>query len=357
MAYTTIDDPSVYFQTALWTGNGSTPTITNDGNSDMQPDWLWGKNRTGTADHHYLIDSSRGTNKYVLSNSTSAEITNAAISSFNSDGFTLTSDVGLNRNSSTFVGWQWKANGGTTTTNDASSTGVGNVDSVYQVNSTAKFGIMTYTATGSGNITVAHGMGSAPKFLITKVRDQGFGWFVWHHTLANTHGLGLNSTNASADSSDALGDTSPSSTVFTMGNGGNANNNYQSGDDIICYYFDEVQGYSKFGKYTGNNNADGPFVYTGFKPAWLLIKNTSSAGNSWVLLDNKRQGFNVENDFLFPNATDAESVNLSNHGFDFLSNGFKNRGTGQNDDGDTFIYMAFAESPFVSSEGVPTTAR
>jgi hypothetical protein len=347
MAYTTITDPSAYFQTALWTGDGSTPTITNDGNSDLQPDWLWGKNRTGTADNHYLIDSTRGTNKYVFSNSNSAEITNAAISSFNSDGFTLTSDVGLNRSGSTYVGWQWKANGGTTASNTD-----GSITSTVQANTTAGFSIVTYTGNNTGGATIGHGLGVAPKVVFTKTRAIADNWLVYHEGIGATKYLTLNTTSASATSTGAWNDTAPSSTVVTLGSFDNSNDN----DNMVAYCFAEKQGYSKFGSYEGNNNADGTFVYLGFKPSFMLIKNIDGT-NNWMMLDNKRDTDNPVLNALVANGSGNEFAD-SGDLCDFLSNGVKMRVAGQGtNNAATFIYMAFAEHPFVSSEGVPTTAR
>jgi len=361
MAYTTIDDPEKYFKPVKYVGNLLQHPVEG---FNHQPDWLWFKN-ADTTNSHNLLDSTRGTDKKIEgTNNNNAEAdTTTRLDSFDSDGFTVETDPSVNGNNNEIVVFSWAANGGSTTTNDASATGVGSVDSVYQVNSTSKFGIMTYTATGSGNITVAHGMGSAPKFVITKVRDQAFNWVVGHHKVSSdfSSGLSLNSNGAAADNSDAFGDTAPSSTVFTMGNGGNANNNYQSGDDIVAYYFDEVQGFSKFGSYEGNGHAtDGPFVYLGFKPAWLLYRNIDRSEN-WLIEDNKRNPHNrVAGAKLQANVPDAET-NETRWGFDFLSNGFKVRQTeaqnANNGDGETIIYMAFAEHPFVSSEGVPVTAR
>ena len=359
MAYTTIDDPSAHFQTVLYTGNETARTITNDGNSDLQPDFIWNKGRDH-AHYHYLTDTSRGLTKYIYTNAKNAEETfTTYVTGVNSNGFTLGNGQGMNDNTNVgggvdYVTWQWKANGGTTSSNTS-----GDINSTVQANTTAGFSIVTYNGNGSSNQTVGHGLGATPDFLLWKNYDtdtSGWDWKVWHTGLTGTNYVRINQTGAQLSSNGDI-DALPSSTLFTVGNNGSTNGQSGQNHTIICYAFTSIQGYSKFGSYKGNGNADGPFVYTGFKPAWLLIKNVSSAGNSWVLLDNKRQGFNVENDFLFPNASDAESVNLSNHGFDFLSNGFKNRGTGQNDDGDTFIYMAFAEHPFVSSKGVPTTAR
>jgi len=349
MAYTTIDDPSAYFQIALWTGDGSTPTITNDGNSDMQPDWLWGKNRTGTLDLHYLIDSSRGTNKYVFSNSTSAEITNAAISSFNSDGFTLTSDVGLNRSSSTYVGWQWKANGGTTASNTD-----GTITSTVQANTDAGFSIVTYTGTGS-NATIGHGLGSAPTMVIVKNRSSAESWMVGHHKNSNGFQSALFLDLTAAKDTDAVyfNNTAPSSTVVSIGT--NTKINHAS-ENHVMYVFAEKQGYSKFGSYEGNNNADGTFVYLGFKPSFMLIKNIDGT-NNWMMLDNKRDTDNPILNALVANGNNAEFAD-SGDLCDFLSNGVKMRVAGQGtNNAATFIYMAFAEHPFVSSEGVPTTAR
>jgi len=353
MAYTSINDPSEYFQTALWTGDGSTPTITNDGNSDMQPDWLWGKNRTGQADHHYLIDSSRGTNKYVLSNSTSAEITNAAISSFNSDGFTLTSDVGLNRDESTFVGWQWKANGGTRTTFAESGN---NPAGGHQANTTAGFSIVDYTGTGATG-TIAHGLGAKPEAILIKGRDDGHSWIVGHtNSGAGFDVLILNDTDAASNGASEFNDTAPTSSVFTVKSAGGTN---EDGEKYIAYCFAEKQGFSRFGNYIGNGTTDGGFVYTGFKPAWLMVKEIVSGGG-WGIWDNKRLPFNTAGTAirLLANTTAADDASNDNR-IDFLSNGFKIRTAsgGFNQNATTYIYFAFAESPFVSSEGVPTTAR
>ena len=360
MAYTTIDDPSKYFQIATWTGSASTDTITFGGNSDLQLDLLWSKCRSN-GHSHALMDTSRVTSGDYLplfADTTDVEQTtyDSELQSILSDGFTVGTQPHAGGDGKTYVGYGWKANGGSTTTNDASATSVGTIDSVYQANTTAGFSIVTYSGSGSAG-TIAHGLGVTPNWVMIKNRGSSTrGWIVYHDKSHGTpeENFTLLNTNAAVADLDRMNDTAPTSTVFSVSDDTHVNN---GSDTYVAYCFANVQGYSKFGSYKGNNNANGPFVYTGFKPAWLLIKNVSSAGNSWVLLDNKRQGFNVENDFLFPNATDAESANLSNHGFDFLSNGFKNRGTGQNDDGDTFVYMAFAEHPFVSSKGVPATAR
>jgi len=350
VAYTTINDPSAYFQTKIYTGNGGSLAVTNDGNSNLQPDLAWFKKRGGS-EGHALFDTSRGIDRFISSSSTAVEQhqpttgnTDADdIASFDSDGFTFQGGGGaINQSSNTYVAWQWKANGGTTSSNTD-----GNVTVTLQANTTAGFSIGTFTSNGNTSGTIGHGLGARPDIVITKERDDTGNWNVIVPDYAGNEMAFLQSNAAFGAAS---GINTVGASTFTDGDGADSN-------DRVFFAFRSIQGYSKIGQYIGNGNANGPFAYTGFKPAWLLIKNASSAGNSWCLLDNKRQGFNPENDFLFPNASDAESVNLSNHGFDFLSNGFKNRGTGQNDDGDIFVYMAFAEHPFVSSKGVPTTAR
>ena len=347
MAYTTIDDPSVHFQTALYTGNATQRDITNDGNSDLQPDWVWIKCRSA-AEANMLYDSTRGVTKDLRSDGTAAENTNAqGLQTFNSNGFQLGTLQNTNFNTKTMVAWQWKANGGTTTTNDASATGIGNTDSVYQANTDAGFSIVTFSGTGSG-MTVAHGLGGTPTLIISKARNDTENWAV-HTTLidGSLDYLRLSETDAAGNSSFSL----PTSTVF----GYNGSNNY------IAYCFRSIQGYSKIGTYIGNgdgNNtaADGTFVYTGFKPAWVMVKS-STVTQGWNIFDNKRTPTNEMGAFLFADTADAETTGYD--AMDFLSNGFKLRKNlnGANDSGQTYVYMAFAENPFVSSKGVPTTAR
>ena len=370
MAYTTIDDPSAHFQIATYTGNGSTgQNIINDGNSDLQPDWVWAKRRDATTSHG-LVDSSRGVRKVLSSNGTDAEYAESAgntLTAFLSDGFTVGADgnyTAFNANGSSIVAWQWKANGGSTTTNDASSTGVGNTDSVYQANTTAGFSIVTWTGpSGSDARTMAHGLGGTPELIIYKNRDESVAWYVGTSAITfnfNTDYLQLNSTIAKAtDAGGTVFVSAPTSTVI------GASSSAASGKEnikYVAYCFRSIQGYSKIGSYTGNGNTDGPFVYTGFKPAWLMIKRTSGTEN-WVLWDNKRDPFNNFYRVLLPNANSAEDTTNTGSGGryigDFLSNGFKLRNTHDtsNGSGSTYIYMAFAERPFVTSGGIPTTAR
>ena len=359
MAYTTIDDGSLYFQTVIWTGNDSNPrTILHDGNSDMQPDWLWHKVRN-EASSYMMYDSSRGVGKRLHTNQNVAEATETAagsITAFTSDGFTVdagtSTDFYVNDSAQTYVSWGWKANGGTTTTNDASATGIGTIDSVIQANTTAGFSIVTYTGTGS-NGTVAHGLGVVPKFVIYKRRSAVENWGAYHTSTGNTGCCFLNLTIAKSTAAAYFNNTSPTSTTLGVGDSPAFNGD---GSTYVAYCFAEKQGYSKFSSYIGNGNADGAFVYTGFKPAWVLVKATGVA-QSWQLSDSTRSPFNVINDRLSPNdaAATAESISW----IDFTSNGFKLRhgDVAWNGSGGTYIYMAFAEHPFVSSKGVPTTAR
>jgi len=358
MAYTTIDDPSAYFQTALYSGNGGgTNNVVNDGNSDLQPDWVWVKERDATSSHA-LTNSTVGANKILSSNNTNEESSASAFTSFDSDGFTVGSDGKTNEISKTYVGWQWKANGGTTTTNDASSTGVGNTDSVYQANTTAGFSIVTWTGpSGSDARTMAHGLGGTPELIIYKNRDEVFNWYVGTSAITfnfNTDYLQLNTTIAKAtDAGGTVFNSAPTSTVI-----GGANSSASAKENIkyVAYCFRSIQGYSKIGSYTGNGNADGTFIYTGFKPAWFMLKAIDDSGRNWIIHDSKLAPTNVAENELIANLTDAE---VDNSRLDILSNGIKLRSTSlaSNKVNINYIYMAFAEHPFVGSDGVPTTAR
>ena len=350
MAYTDIDDPSAYFQTTLWTGDGANShVITNSGNSDLQGDLIWIKQRDATRNHHWF-DSIRGVTKYIESDTTVAEETGSTtLLAFGSDGFTVGSGGRVNANTKTYVAWNWKA--GTSFTNDASSTSVGSIDSAGSVNTDAGFAILAYEGTGSA-ATIAHGLGVVPKMIITKNRDAGQNWVTYHHSIGSTHALFLDNTDAKTDAASYFNDTNPTSSVYTVNTSGDNN---KSGDSHIAYVFAEKQGYSKFGSYTGNGNANGPFIYTGFKTAMVIIKRIDDADN-WVIYDNKRDGFNGDTHALFPNNSDAQTTDVD---IDLLSNGFKIvRASGRvNASGGSFIYIAFAENPFVTSTGVPATAR
>jgi len=354
MAYTTIDDPSAHHQTVLYTGNGSANlAITNDGNSDLQPDLVWIKNRDA-ADSHCLFDSTRGATEVIHSDATTAETTDAdTLDSFASDGFQVDADVKVNTNTEAYVAWQWKANGGSRTTNAE----VGNNPAGgYQANTTAGFSIVDYTGTGAAG-TMAHGLGAAPDLIIIKNRDVADAWAVYHsaNTAApETDYLVLNENDATADDDAYWNDTAPTSSVFTVNTAHNVN---ADAETYVAYCFTSIQGYSKFGSYIGNANDDGPFVYTGFKPAWLMFKTTDPRGERWFISDNKRDTFNSVEKHMRAEYEGSEYSTTTS--IDYLSNGFKIRedDNHMNGDGETIIYMAFAESPFVTSGGVPCTAR
>ena len=352
MSYTNgLDDPSAFFQCTLYTGNGSNDlSITNSGNSDLQPDWVWIKQRDSR--DHFLFDSVRGVLQYVASNTDAAESTlSDGLKSFNSNGFTIDDGVGINQNNDPHVSWNWKA--GTSFTNDASSTGIGATDSAGSVNETAGFSVCTYTGVGGTSTTIKHGLSTAPTVMLIKNRSSDKDWGVYHQGIGNTHRLYLNLTDAATSAIGTFRNTSPTSSIFTVGDHASVN---ISGENYVAYIFAEKQGYSKFGSYTGNGNADGTFVYTGFKPALIIFKNADSGSADWVLYDNKRDGFNSNNIALYPNANAADDTGNDP---DILSNGFKQRATGsdRNGNGENIIYMAFAENPFVTSTGVPATAR
>ena len=351
MAYTTIDDPSAHFHTQLYAGNGSTQSITNDGNSDLQPDLLWIKSRSDSSFHAWT-DSTRGTSKRIYSNSTAAEESHAdRVTAFNSDGFSLGGSSLVNTNNYNYAAWQWKANGGSVTTVGESGSNPG---FTRQTNTDAGFSIIAYTGTGS-NGTIAHGLPSTPEMIIFKRRNADQVWATWHQGIGDDYKLVLNSTDAKDADGAFMNSTLPTSSNITVG-GASVNTNADGGT-YICYAFSPIQGYSKFGSYVGNGNSNGAFAYTGFKPAFVMIKRTDSTGG-WTIYDTKR-GYNGNNYELFPHSAEAEYTGTSYFEADILSNGFKLRLTdGQiNAAGGTYIYMAFAENPFTTSTGIPTTAR
>ena len=490
MPYTTIDDPSAHFQTATYTGTGSSNTITNDGNSNLQPDWLWIKKRAGGSDRaHQLYDSNRGATKLIHSNTDGAEsTTSTGLSTFNTDGFTVVSDDGANGNGNTYVGWQWKAGGTTPTktyrvvvvsdsgnkyrfrnsTNTATfaqsavtlelqsggtytfdqsdstvashpmkfsttsngthgggtsyNTGVtykldgstvtesayvsgfasattrqiilnvqntttlyyychyhsgmggqvdqnatfgqtnfdGSILSRSSENATSGFSIVRWTGTGSAG-TIGHGLGGVPNALVTKRRSQADDFAVYQTQVGNEYYLELNSQNARATASSVWGDTTPTALSFTVG-GGNGKNNASSAT-YVAYCFRSIKGYSKFGEYTGTANANGAFVYTGFKPAFILLRNYQRSSQNWRIYDDRRPGFNSltsyasrTNNSIIPNDTTIEQTNNQ---LDILSNGFKLLTTDGDSNGYTqkHNFWAFAAHPFVSSNNVAATAR
>ena len=351
MAYTTIDDSSAFFQTKIYTGTGSSNALTFDGNSNLQPDFVWGKQRNGTNQHH-IHDSVRGATKRMRADSTDAEDTQAqGLKSFDSDGFTMGTASFVNANDDTYVGWGWKCEAAFS--NDASSTSIGSIDSSGKANDTAGFSIVTYTGTGS-NGTIKHGLSTAPKMIITH-QIGGGEWYTYHTGIASdaeTDYLNLHVTVAASDDAEMWNDTAPTTSVFSVGVNGNTNG---SSDATIAYCFSDIKGYSKMGQYTGNGATDGVFIFTGFKAAFIMIKRTNAASN-WNMYDNKRLGYNAANQNLVANTTGTDDAG---NPIDILSNGFKlrNSDVSANADGSNYIFMAFAEHPMTTSSGVPTTAR
>ena len=341
-----IDKPSVFMNTVLYTGNGGTQSITGVG---FQPDLVWGKSRSIT-EGNSLNDVVRGATKSILTNNNAAQETISGVTSFNSDGFSLGSNAHMNANSSSMVSWNWKA--GTSFTNDASSTGIGSMDSAGSVNEEAGFAIVSYTGNETAS-TLKHGLSTVPQMIIIKGLISARDWVVGQHTQGWTKSAYLNEANAFSNQTH-FNNTAPTSSVFTIEGGSNSNVNTNNAA-YISYIFSERQGYSKFGSYVGNGNADGPFVYTGFKPAFVMVK-LSSGADDWQVLDNKRSPINIVGGYLRPNSSGAT---VSNDVIDFLSNGFKLRTSAGswNPNGGTFIYMAFAENPFVASNFNVATAR
>ena len=341
MAYTTINKSTLYFNDKFYTGNGGTNAQTGVG---FQPDWTWIKNRSG-ADMHSLYDSVRGVNKVLRTNGTNAESTQTdGLTAFGADGFTVGASGSVNTNSNNFASWNWKANGSSSSNTD------GSITSTVSANTTSGFSIVTYTGTGA-NATVGHGLGSAAKMIFFKGTNNASGnWYVYHSSLGHGTRITLNSNGASASDTEYMNNTAPTSSVFSLGANGTTN---PSGGTQIAYCFAEKTGYSKFGTYTGNGADDGAFIYTGFKPKLVIVKEYGATGN-WIM---KYDFIKNQNDsYLLPNDGAGEASG-SVVGFDLLSNGFKLRGTAgdSNGSGANILYMAFGQS-LVGSNNVPCTA-
>jgi len=340
MAYTTVNKSSLYQNNVLWTGNGTTDhAITGVG---FQPDYVWAKHRNGASGHHWY-DVIRGVEKRIRSDTNAAETTaSTGLTAFGSDGFTVGTDSGLNSNSNTFVGWNWKA-GGTGSANTD-----GSISSTVSANTTSGFSIVTYTGNGTQPSTVGHGLGVVPKMIITKSLSAVEGWYVYHASMGNDKSIVLNTTGAEYSSAN-WSSTTPTSSVFTLG-GGDTNT---SGRTMVAYCFAEVAGYSKIGSYEGTGaGGDNTFIFTGFKPSFIMIKNTESA-EDWITYDNLRYGYNEANYILRPN-TDAIEDGLFS---DIFSNGFKIRGdNGKYGSAHKFIYYAVGQT-LVGTNNIPCTAR
>jgi|TARA_R100000455_G_C6261614_1_gene116949 hypothetical protein len=349
VAYTTINNPELHFQPKIYSGNGSTQSITFDGSENMQPDWVWIRCRSD-AESSSLCDSIRGANKHLRSDDTTAETTSGTVqlSSFDSNGFSLGSGDGqTNGSGRTYASWSWKA--GTAFSNSAGANGA-SLASSGSKNDTAGFSIVSYTGDESGNDTIFHGLSQTPDLIFTKARQVADSWGVFHNAYSLQQYTFLN-TNSTVASASSMFNALPGSTVFTVGDNAAVNDD----GTMIAYCFHNVKGYQKIGKYVGNGSSNGPVIYTGFRPSYVFYKNITTADN-YFQHDKLRQGFNSENELLFADITQAEStVNR----IDILSNGFKaiDSDKGVNKSGDTYIYWAIAESPFVNSNGVPTNAR
>jgi hypothetical protein len=336
-----IKQPNKHFDATLWTGTGSSLAITNSGT--FQPDFVWIKGRSN-ATQHCLYDAIRGPRVELLTNSTSAEIAEAAGSSltaFNTNGFQLGTDNGtagsVNNTGYTYVAWQWKG----ATSNTTNTTG--GLTSVIRVNQTAGFSVVTYTGnlTSAGTASVGHGLGVAPSMIIFKARNATTSWPVQHISLAANNTLNLSGTNLSLDQTSNGNLPKPTASVFYTNwtTGMNINGNTQ-----VAYCFAPIAGYSAFGSYTGNGSTDGPFIYTGFRPKWIMYKATSGSAYYWSIYDSSRDTYNVSSKLLYPNVSNAEE---SYSYLDILSNGYKIRAAGNlNDSGSNYVYAAFAEMPF-----------
>ena len=344
MAYTTINKSTDYFNTKLYIGNTSARSI---GGVGFQPDWVWFKNRSQT-NGHSIFDAVRGATKNIISNSNAAESTSAnGLTAFASDGFSIGTDGDVNGLGDDIVAWNWLANGAGSANTD------GSTNSTVSVNTTAGFSIVKWTGTGA-NATIGHGLGAVPKMIIAKRLSNTEDWTIYHTSLGATKKIDLNNTGAESTVSNIWNNTTPTNSLFYVGDHGRVN---ASGDTYIAYCFAEKTGYSKFGSYTGNGNADGSFIYTGFKPQLVMLKQ-SSGTTDWAMNDIKRQQYNAQDIILYANSNGAES-GYSGNFFDILSNGFKQRMSGSyyNGSGNTYIYMAFAQAPLVGSNGVTAKAR
>jgi hypothetical protein len=350
LATPSIKDGSAYMQTLAYASTGTSTAFVQDGNSQFEPGLVWEKSRTG-ANNHLWFDQVRGATKFIRSDTTNAENTVAdTLTSFNSNGFTAGADSvnwGINYPGRNNVAWMWKANG------TGSSNTDGSITSTVSANTTAGFSISKYTGTGA-NATVGHGLGVAPQMIIIKNLADADSWVVYHEDVGATKGLTLDTTAASTTASTFFNNTAPTSSVFSVGGGGRTNG---SSDAMIAYCFAEIPGYSSFGSYTGNGSTDGPFIYTGFAPEFIMVKSSSNSGTNWDMLDATRETFNTRGNQLFANSNAVEASN--DHECDFLSNGFKWRdGSGSNNgSGYTIIYMAFAKHPFGGDGVAPATAR
>ena len=350
LATPSITDGSAYFQPVIYTTQITAQDITFSGNSDLAPDWLWFKRRD-SASNHFLFDKVRGVLKTISSDDANPEVTSTgSMTAFGTDGFSL-GDGGSNNDingtsGATFIAWGWKANGAGSSNEDGATT------STVSASATSGFSIVKWTGTGA-NTTLGHGLGVAPQMILVKNLADADSWVVYHEDVGATKGLTLDTTATPYTASTFFNNTAPTSSVFSIGSGGRTNG---SSDAMIAYCFAEIPGYSSIGSYTGNGSASGPFVSTGMKPAYVLIKRTNATEN-WLIMDSTRYPNNPANNPIFANTYNADAN--GGRPTDFLSNGFKPRNTlaEMNASGSTYIYMAFAEHPFGGDGVAPATAR
>ena len=346
MAYISFQ-PKDYFKSKIYTGNNSSSNaITGVG---FQPDWTWIKGRN-YGDSHRMYDSVRGAANYITPNATVAQSNAYPLTSFDSDGFTIgSSDVSVN-GSYNYVSWNWKAG----TTSGIDTTGADITPSSYTMSSTAGISIVKFTGNGVDGAKIAHGLGAVPELIISKRLDSSNYWAVFHKVDVTDY-LVLNTSDAFSDA-PLWKDTMPTSVYYQTDSSTSVN---ASGDEMVAYSFKSVKGFSQIGNYTGSGNSNGPFLYTGFKPAFLIAKRTDGGSESWIMLDNGRDTFNITDDVVFANLSQQEESNQSSKGVDFCSNGIKLKSTDGviNGSGLSYIYMAFAEHPLVSSNNIPATAR
>ena len=351
-AYTAIDDPEAHFQVKTYTGTGSSNALTLDGDTDMAVDVVW-IDTLNEAEINPVMDRVRGTAEYgARTNATDTDDESNAntITAFGSDGFTVGTENRFNQSSNTFVAWCWLAGG----SGSANTSGSINTTKT-SANATGGFSLMTYTGNDTAGATIGHGLGAVPHFVVVKCRSATQSWCVYHHKMATdpeTDAMNLDTDAAKFDNANRWNDTAPTSTLITLGD----ENQVNGALDYFAWAWTEKQGYSKFGSFMGNGDAEGPFVYTGFRPAWVMMKHTND-GSTWMIMDHRRSGYNPTNNRTYANTTTAQESAVDR--FDILSNGFKIK-TADNDtnpDGAVMIYMAFARQPFVNSNGVPCNAR
>jgi len=334
---TTATQAGKFFNPVLYTGNGAAQTISGFG---FQPDLVWFKCRSVGGYNNFLFDAVRGVGKTLISNNTSAESDYSSyISPFTSDGYQIaTTATSFNQSGQTFVSWGWKANG------SGSTNTAGSITSTVSANTTSGFSVVTYTGNSTSGATVGHGLGVAPVFVIVKSRNDTFDWIVWSSSFATSSTTAFLNTTDAAGAYSVWSSTLPSSTVITLPSSSYVNGSTKT---YVAYCFAPVAGYSAFGSFIGNASADGPFIYTGFRPAYIMLKRTDTGGYDWYVFDTKRNTYNLTNASLYPDLSAAEGVS-SVSVLDILSNGFKMRGSsgGTNPSSGTMIYAAFAENPF-----------